>query len=135
MTSIRKRAWKTKGQKQAAWVLDYKDTAGKRRHKTFDTRKAAEPWSVTALHEVKQGTHTPASASITVSEGFDLWIAACEANGLEYGTIKQRKEIKTLHVDPFIGADKLSALTALAYTSSMTSCGRQDDHCRCAARC
>ena len=54
----------------------------------------------------------PASASITVSEGFDLWIADCEADGLEYGTIKQRKEHKTLHVDPFIGGDKLSALTA-----------------------
>ena len=60
----------------------------------------------------KQGTHTAASASITVSEGFDLWIAACEADGLEYSTIKGRKEHKDLHVAPFIGADKLSALTA-----------------------
>jgi len=112
MSSIRKRTWKTKGVKQTAWVLDYKDTAGTRRLKTFPTRKEAEAWSVTALHEVQQGTHTAASASITVSEGMELWIADCEANGLEYGTIKWRKEIKRLHVDPFIGADKLSALTA-----------------------
>src|SRR5258706_592743 len=86
--------------------------AARRQHKTFATRKAAEQWSVTALHEVKQGTHTPASVSITVSEGFDLWIADCEVNGLEFGTIKQRKEHKNLHVAPFIGSDKLSALTA-----------------------
>jgi integrase len=112
MSSIRKRTWRTHGVKQTAWVLDYKDTAGKRRLKTFPTRKAAEAWSVTALHEVQQGTHTAASASITVSEGFDLWIADCQANELEYGTIKQRKEHKRLHVDPFIGGDKLAALTA-----------------------
>ena len=112
MTSIRKRSWKTNGVRKTAWHLDYRDTAGKRRHKTFQTRKAAKSWSVTALHEVQQGTHTPAGASITVSEGFDLWIADCEANGLEYGTIKQRKEHKRLHIDPSIGGDKLSALTA-----------------------
>jgi integrase len=110
--SVRKRTWSTNGVKQTAWVLDYRDQNGNRRHKTFPTRKAAEAWSVDALHEVKQGTHTPASISITVSEGFDLWIAACEADGLEFGTIKQRKEHKNLHVAPFIGADKLSALTA-----------------------
>jgi integrase len=112
--SIRKRTWKTKGVKQTAWVLDYKDQTGTRRLKTFPTRKAAEQWSVDALHEVKQGTHTPASASITVSDGFDLWITACEADGLEYSTIKQRKEHKRLHVDPFIGETKLAALTAPA---------------------
>jgi integrase len=110
MANIRKRTWTTNGVKQTAWVLDYKDTAGKRRLKTFPTRKAAEAWSVTALHEVKQGTHTPASISITVSEGMDLWIAGSDA--LEYGTVKQRKEHKRLHIDPFIGAAKLAALTA-----------------------
>jgi integrase len=110
MSSIRKRTWRTNGVKQTAWVLDYKDTAGKRRQKTFETRKAAEAWSVTALHEVQQGTHTAASASITVSEGMDLWIAGSDA--LEYGTVKQRREHKRLHIDPIIGTDKLSALTA-----------------------
>jgi integrase len=112
MASIRKRTWKTKGVKKVAWVLDYKDSTGERHIKTFGTRKAAEQWSVTALHEVKEGRHTPASTSITVSEGFDLWITDCEANELEHSTIKQRKEHKTLHIDPFIGADKLAALTA-----------------------
>jgi integrase len=112
MASIRKRTWKTNGVKQTAWVLDYTDTQGKRRLKTFPTRKAAEQWSVTALHEVKQGTHTAASASISVSEGMTLWIAASEADGLEYSTIKQRQEHKRLHIDPYIGAEKLAALTA-----------------------
>ena len=111
MASIRKRAWRTNGVKQTAWVLDYKDTAGKRRLKTFPTRKEAEQWSVTALHEVKQGTHTPASASITVEQGMDLWIADSEANDLDFYTVKQRKTHKRLHIVPFIGADKIAALT------------------------
>ncbi len=112
MASIRKRTWKTNGVKRTGWQLDYRDQNGKRRHKAFPTRKTAEEWSVSALHEVKQGTHTPASTSITVSEGFDLWIAAGEADRLEYSTIKQRKEHKRLHIDPFIGGDKLASLTA-----------------------
>ena len=91
MASIRKRTWKTNGVKQIAWVFDYKDNAGKRHQKTFQTRKEAEQWSVTALHEIKQGTHTPASTSITVAEGLSLWIADGEANGLEHSTIRQRQ--------------------------------------------
>ena len=112
MPSIRKRMWRTNGVKQTAWQLDYRDTAGKRRHKTFETRKAAEAWAVTALHEVQQGTHTAASASITVSEGMGLWIAAGEADGLEHSTVKQRQEHRRLHIDPIIGTDKLASLTA-----------------------
>ena len=100
------------GQKQVAWVLDYKDVAGKRRLKTFETRRAAEQWSVTALHEVRQGTHTPTRASITVAEGWKLWLAAGEADGLEHGTIQGRLDMLRLHVNPFIGMMRLSALTA-----------------------
>jgi integrase len=39
------------------------------------------------------------------------WIEDGEANGLEFGTVRGRSIIKKLHIDPFIGADKLSALT------------------------
>jgi len=79
MASIRKRTWSTNGVKQTAWVLDYKDSKGIRRLKTFPTRKGAEQWSVTALHQVQRGVHTPSSVSITVAQGLDLWIADGEA--------------------------------------------------------
>jgi integrase len=55
--------------------------------------------------------HTPASTSITVEEAFARWIADCEANGLEYGTLLQRRQHLNLHVAPFIGREKLSSLT------------------------
>lgn len=111
MASIRKRQWTSRGVERSAWVVDYFDQSGKRRLKTFATKKEADAWSVTALHEVKQGTHTPASTSITVTEATERWIADCEANGLEYGTIKQRRQHLNLHIAPFIGREKLSALT------------------------
>jgi integrase len=60
---------------------------------------------------VKRGVHTPASVSITVAEAFARWIVDCEANGLEYGTLLQRRQHLNLHVAPFIGREKLSTLT------------------------
>jgi integrase len=112
MASIRKREWMSRGQTRSAWVVDYTDQAGMRRLKTFETKKEADAWAVTALHEVKQGTHTPASTSITVTEAAERWIADCEANGLEFGTIKQRREHLNLHIGPLLGREKLSWLTA-----------------------
>ena len=109
--SIRKRTWKSNGAEQTAWVVDYVDQHGKRRLKTFALKKDADAWAVTARHEVKQGVHTPASVSITVAEAFERWIADCEANGLEYGTLLQRRQHLNLHVAPFLAREKLSTLT------------------------
>jgi hypothetical protein len=112
LASIRKRSWKTRGGvEKTAWVFDYADQAGKRRLKTFSSKKDADAWAVQARHEVAQGTHTPASVSVTMAEAFERWIAECEANGLEYGTIVQRRQHLSLHVAPFIGREKLSTLT------------------------
>jgi hypothetical protein len=61
---------------RSAWIVDYFDQTGKRRLKTFATKKAADAWAITALHEVKQGTHTPSSTSVTVSEATERWIAS-----------------------------------------------------------
>lgn len=111
MSSIRKRVWTARGIERSAWIVDYHDQAGKRHLKTFATRKQADAWSVSALHEVKQGTHTPASNSVTVAEAVERWIAHCEAEGLEHSTIKQRRQHLNLHIAPFIGRERLSALT------------------------
>src|SRR5215510_8885175 len=99
--SVRKRKWKTsKGIECEAWIVDYADQQGQRRLKTFATKKEADAWRVDALHEVKQGTHTPASVSKTA-----------EAEGLELSTIKQRRVHLRVHIKPFIGGEKLSTLT------------------------
>src|SRR5262249_9433189 len=111
MASIRKRRWTSRGVQREAWVVDYFDQGGKRHLKTFVTKKEAEVWSVEALHEVNRGTHTPTSTSVTVLQATERWIAHCEAEGLEFSTIKQRRQHLNLHIAPFIGREKLSSLT------------------------
>lgn len=111
MASIRKREWTSRGQPRTAWVCDYFDQTGKRQLKTFPTKKEADAWAVNALHEVVQGTHSPASISISVAEATERWIMHCEAEGLEFGTIKQRRQHLNLHIAPFLGREKLSSLT------------------------
>jgi integrase len=112
VASIRKRTLTDKrGVEHSAWVVAYSDQLGKRRVKTFRVKKAADAWAVTAQHEVRQGTHSPACTSITVGECFDQWISHSEAEGLEFGTIRQRRQHLRLHVAPYIGAERLAALT------------------------
>jgi integrase len=109
--SIRRRTWIRRGIERSAWVVDYFDQTGKRHIKTFRTRKEADNWAVTARHEVRLGTHTAARTSITVAKCFEQWIEHCEAEDLEFGTIRQRRQHLRLHVAPFIGREKLSDLT------------------------
>jgi len=111
MATIRKRVWKWRGEERSNWIVDYFDQSGKRRLKTFSTKKEAEVWKVTALHEIKTGTHTPASTSKTVAEAWDLWLDYCKEERLEVYTIQQRRQHLNLHVKPFIGSVKLSDLT------------------------
>jgi integrase len=110
MASIRKRRFGPNKDREA-WVVDYVDQHGTRRLETFRTKKEAEAWKVTALHEVQQGIHTPASASKTVEEAWQLWLADCEANNLEFGTVRQRRQHLKHHVMPFIGRLRLADLT------------------------
>ena len=110
MASIRKRKFGP-NKEHEAWVVDYVDQHGDRRLKTFTTKKDAEAWRATALYEIQQGTHTATSASKTVEEVWQLWLTDCEANGLEFGTVRQRRQHLKTHVAPFIGRRKLAELT------------------------
>jgi integrase len=109
--AIRKRRWISRGTAREAWIADYVDQHGARHLKTFRTKKAADAWVVTARHEIREGLHTPASMSITVAECFQRWIEHCEAEGLEFSTIRQRRQHLRLHIGPFIGHQRLSDLT------------------------
>jgi integrase len=114
MASIRKRIWTAGDHDKTAWVADYFDQAGKRRLKTFATKKAADAWLVAARHEVSQGVHAPASTSITVTAAGDLWLAQGETDGLERGTLRQYRQHLDLHIRPLIGAVRLAELSPAA---------------------
>jgi integrase len=128
--SIRKREWvAADGRPKSAWVVDYRDGDGKRRHKTFPTKKAAEAWGASTRVDVAAGVHTPDSASITIAEAAKHWLAAGDEAGLERTTMDQRRQHADLHIVPFIGARKLSQFTAAqarAFESTLRSSGRSE---------
>jgi integrase len=113
--SVRKREWTTpNGVEKSAWVVDYLDTTGKRRLKTFKLKKLADQFAATASVEVREGVHVADSASVTVEAAGKLWIASGENAGLERSTIKQRKTHLDYHLVPLIGSTLLSKLTVPA---------------------
>jgi integrase len=126
--SVRKREWTTpKGVAKSAWVVDYTDAAGKRRLKTFTKKKEADQFSATATVEVREGVHVADSASATIEVAGKMWIASTKAAGLERATIEDYERHLRLHISPFIGASKLSALSIAkvrSFEDSLRDAGR-----------
>ncbi|MHC2273547.1 integrase [Bradyrhizobium diazoefficiens] len=96
------------------WQASYVDGAGNRRAKLFDRKSDGEAWLIETRHDLRRGLHTPAGVSPTVKEAGALWIKRCNEKGLERSTIRGYEEHTDLHIYPFIGAKKLSELTAPA---------------------
>ncbi|MGH7038375.1 MAG: tyrosine-type recombinase/integrase [Stellaceae bacterium] len=112
MASIRKRTWKSGGEIKTAWIADYFDQSNKRHIKTFERKKDADAWLVTAQGEVQRGVHTPENASITVAEAAKLWLEKGELEKLERSTVRQYRNHVRLHIEPLIGRQKLARLSA-----------------------
>ena len=111
--SVRKREWTTpKGVEKSAWVVDYVDTAGKRRLKTFGKKKEADAFAATASVEVRDGVHVADSATITLAEAGKLWLKSGDSAGLERTTMDQRRQHLELHIKPLAGSVKLTKITA-----------------------
>ena len=112
MATVKKRVWTTaRGEQKEAWRVSYTDGDGKRWHKQFDLKRDAEAYRTRVASEVARGIHTADAASVTVGDAADVWIKKGEADDLEWGTIKQRKELVRLHIKPLLGSEKLSRLT------------------------
>ena len=126
--SIRKREWVTPaGVKRSAWQVDYRDAQGARRSKQFARKKEADDFESKAGHEVRQGTHTPDSASITVARAGELWLVRADREGLEGSTIAAYRQHVRLHIDPFLGARRLNQLTkpiVESYRDTLLDSGR-----------
>lgn len=125
--SIRKRTWTLKGTEKTAWIVDYKDTKGVRRQKTFAKKKDADAFSANATVEIRDGLHVADSASATVSAAGKLWLASVNAAGLERSTIEDYERTLRLHVEPLLGSVKLTALTTprlRAFIDDIRAAGR-----------
>ncbi|WP_438750031.1 tyrosine-type recombinase/integrase [Pararhizobium sp. O133] len=111
--SVRKREWTTpKGVEKSAWIVDYVDTTGKRRLKTFRLKKEADQFAATATVEVREGVHVADSATVTIEEAGKLWLKSGGAAGLERTSLDQRKQHLNLHITPLAGSVKLTKVTA-----------------------
>lgn len=112
MTAIRKRSWMLpSGEQKTAWLVDYRDVGGKRIQKQFPRKKDAEAWAVTALSEVRRGTHTADSQSITIELAAGQWLDQKRANDLESSTIAGYEQHVRLHIVPLCGKLKLNQVT------------------------
>jgi len=86
--SVRKRTWKSpNGEMKEAWVVDYVDQHGDRHIKTFAKKRDADAHHAIVSVTVRAGTHTADSKSVTVAKAAELWLASCDAAGLERTTI------------------------------------------------
>lgn len=126
--AVRKRTWNAPdGKEKTAWVADYKDATGKRRLKTFDRKKEADAFELTAKGEVRDGVHVADSATATVEAAGALWIKSTKAAGLEQSSVEDYERLLRLHIVPFIGSLKLTALTTArlrAYEDELQENGR-----------
>jgi hypothetical protein len=77
--------------------------------------KDADAFPAKARVEVATGVHTPDSVAQTVATAAAEWVASSEADGLERSTIRQYRQHVELHILPFVGAVKLSKLTAAVH--------------------
>jgi integrase len=114
--SIRKRKWATaSGDVRECYVVQYStpelDIRGKRkRHvKAFDRKKDAEVFHAQVRVDLGKGVHVPASKSITVEAAGRNWIDSC--GDLERTTVDGYEQHLNLHINPYLGGMKLSALT------------------------
>jgi integrase len=110
--SVRRRSWTSPaGEQKEAWVVDYRDQHGHRHIKTFDRKKDADAYHDTVRVDVRAGTHTAPSRSITIAEAGKLWIKTGTNNGLERTTLEGYEQHLTFHIVPLIGGVKLAQLT------------------------
>ena len=110
---------------------------GTRRLKTFKRKKDADAWSDSTGVAVRDGTHVADSATVTVKDAGDRWIASAEAAGLERATIDQYRQHLNLHIDPFLGRLKLSQInapTVRAFEDRLRADGRSPTMVRYVAR-
>lgn len=132
MAQVRRREWQAKDAEgkrvtKTKWVADYRDAAGKRRLKTFATKKAAEAYLHKTVGELAAGIHVPERDSITIGEAGDQWLAQAEADGLERCTLESYRDHVRLHIKPYLGAVRVAQLTPAAvqaYRNRLAKDGR-----------
>ena len=110
--SVRRRQWVSPmGEPKEAWIVDYRDQHGDRHIKTFAKKRDADAHHAIVGVAVRAGTHTADSKSVTVAKAAELWLASCDAAGLERTTLAAYLQHVELRIVPILGGLRLSQLT------------------------
>jgi integrase len=110
--SVRRRSWiSPAGERKEAWVVDYRDQHGHRHIQTFARKKDADAHHAQVAVDVRAGTHTAPSRSVTVAEAGRLWLDRATNAGLERTTLDSYRQRLRFHILPLIGEVKLTRLT------------------------
>ena len=133
--SVRKRIWKSpSGEPKEAWVVDYVDQHGDRHLKTFAKKRDADAHHAIVGAAVRAGTHTADSKSVTVAKAAELWLASCEAAGLERTTLAAYRQHADLHIVPVLGRCGCRSSRCRSCAASRSGCGRTGARRRWCAR-
>ena len=109
--SVRKRKWTTRsGEAKEAWIVDYTDQDGDRCIKTFTRKKEADAHAQQVGVDIRAGTHTSVSKSITVAQAAQDWIKSVALEKREASTLAQYRQ-HAHHIGERIGSLKLASLT------------------------
>jgi integrase len=112
MSTVTKRVWTdSSGRRKEAWRISYVDASGARRHVQRKLKKDADAYALTVEIEKRQGVHVPDADSLTVFDAGRIWLGAAEADGCDRGTLKSYREIVGKHINPLLGAKRLTRLT------------------------
>jgi integrase len=110
--SVRRRTWKTQtGEPREAWIVSYADQSGTRHIATFERKRDADAYHAKVGVDVRAGTHTAPSKSITIRQAGENWIESVALDDREESTLAQYRQ-HTAHINERIGNIKLAELTA-----------------------
>jgi integrase len=108
--SVRKRKWTTRsGETKEAWIVDYSQD-NQRHIETFKKKKDADAYAQQVGVDMRAGTHTPVSKSITVAQAAEDWISSVALERREASTLAQYRQ-HAFHITERIGKHRLASLT------------------------
>ncbi len=117
MASVAKRVWKYKGEKRERWVVRYTEKSGKKRLKTFESKKNADSFRNKISFDLERGEHIPPTGDMRFNDVLEPFLRHCEArvavgDGLRGRTLRAWRRTLKSAIQPKFGRYKLRDVTA-----------------------
>lgn len=111
--AVRKSGFRKQSGKEG-WVVDYRDLSGKRRQRTFETKREANAFEERVRAEKRAGTHVPDRASGTVGAAAESMLRAMREIPVAPATLSWYASIVKLHIMPFLGDQIIARMTPVS---------------------